>query len=262
MLKSISKYSYFSFIPFTLLGVVTIALFSLQLIPAYYLLFTVVGWVLIAGLGVEVGMHRMFSHNHYPNISRWKENIILFLGCLGAQGSSISWAATHRQHHKYSDKEQDLHSPQIHSKWHAFFGWTHSITENNNSINFKYVANLLRKENHLWFHKHQLSILWGVPLLLCLYDWKLSLALVCLPAGISVFINNLINVVCHIKFIGNYRNYETNDCSQNNIFFGLFGWGLGYHNNHHKNPGSFLHKTKDWEIDPCAIFVPILKVKS
>lgn len=79
MLKNISKYSWFSFLPFSILGLLTIILFLLKIIPIYYLFFTLINWILVAGLGVAVGYHRIFSHNTHPNLPMWKENIILFL---------------------------------------------------------------------------------------------------------------------------------------------------------------------------------------
>ncbi len=257
-LKNISKYTFFSFIPFLSLGILTIFLFFLKVIPLYYLYFAFIGWILIAGLGTEMGFHRIFSHKQYKNLPTWKENIILFLGSLGGQGSSITWASIHGQHHKYADKELDLHSPQTHSKWYSVFGWSFNITENNNPMNFKYSMDLIRKSNHEWFHKHQLKILWLTPLIVALFDWKLSLSLIIFPSAISAFITNFINLSGHSNFIGNYRNYDIDNCSQNNVIIGMLSWGLGYHNNHHYDPTKFI-SCKWWEFDPCVIFVPLFK---
>jgi fatty-acid desaturase len=144
MFKSISKYTYFSFIPFSILGTVAVVLSILKIIPAYYLLFTLVSWVLISGLGVAAGYHRIFSHKNYAGMPIWKENIILFFGALSGQGSSISWTTIHRgYHHAHTDTDRDLHSP-IHGKWYAFFTWATKITEENNVINMKYAVDLLR----------------------------------------------------------------------------------------------------------------------
>ena len=71
MFKNISRYSWFSFIPFIILGIVTITLFINSVIPLWYLWFTFLGWVCIAGLGVAVGFHRIFSHNTHPNLPKW-----------------------------------------------------------------------------------------------------------------------------------------------------------------------------------------------
>ena len=264
MFKSISKYTYFSFIPIVIIGMLTAVLIAIGHVPTYYLWYTLLGWSLIAGLGIEVGYHRLFSHGHHVGISRTKENIILFFGALGGQGSSISWAAVHRQHHRHTDTNLDPHTPTK-GIWYAFFDWTRQITENNNSINFKKVPDLLRKSNHQWFHRNHLCVLWLSILLLALYDWKLSLALIVLPSALTTLVNNLINVVCHTKFYGNYRNHHTDDNSCNSPIFAYISWGLGWHNNHHSNPSRITfcndQTEKWWEFDPAKIFIFMLDIK-
>jgi len=262
MFKNISKYSYFSFIPLVFLGMLTIALFLLNVISVYYLLFTLVGWVLIAGLGAEAGYHRVFSHKQFK-LPTWKENVILFFAVFAGQGSAITWTAAHRQHHRYADTDNDLHSPVVRTKWFAFFVWTKEISSTNIVVNMKYAVDLLKKPNHVWFHKNQLLLLWSVPILISLVDWKLTLSLICLPGAVSCVISNSINVFGHSKFMCNYRTFEILDNTQNNLFLALTSWGLGYHNNHHNDPTSFDFGTtisgKWWEYDPCRIFKPFLK---
>jgi fatty-acid desaturase len=262
MFKNISRYSWFSFLPFISIGLLTIVLFVNGIIPLWYLWFTFLGWVCIAGLGVAVGFHRIFSHNTHPNLPKWKENLILFFGTLSGEGSSISWVAIHRgYHHKYSDTPKDLHSP-IHGKFYSVFTWTTKITEAN-PINMRYAVNLLRKENHMWFHNNQYKILWGTPILVSLFDWKLSLALLCLPTALTLLQDNLTNLFGHWKAIIGYRNFETNDMSQNNLILGYLGWGQGWHNNHHASPASYDFGTgvsgKWWEFDPCRLFKLFLR---
>jgi len=257
----ISKYSFFSFIPLVIVGTITIVLFASGIIPTYYLIYTFIGWILIAGLGAQVGYHRIFSHKQFV-LPVWKENIILFFAALSGQGSSITWTASHRQHHKYSDTENDLHSPVTKGKWFAFYGWTSEITESNVVVNMKYATDLLKKPNHVWFHKNQLNLLWLVPIAVSFINWKFALASICLPGAISCVVDNSINVFGHSGFIGNYRNFDTPDNTQNNLFLSLMSWGLGYHNNHHAHPESFNFGSdlsgKWWEIDPCGIFKFIL----
>lgn len=263
MLKNISKYIWFSFIPLILLGIVTILLFLLGIIEPYYIVFTLISWVLISGLGIAVGYHRIFSHNNYPNLPKWKENIILFFGTMSGQGSSITWSAIHRgYHHKYSDTERDLHSPKS-GIYHAFIGWANKITENNPIVNLKYAGPILRKTNHLWFHKHQMKILWIVPMVTLLIDWKLSFAMWFLPAALCLLQDNLVNVFGHGHYGIGYRNFNTNDNSHNNWVLGYFGWGQGWHNNHHFDPKSFDFgysvSGKWYEFDPCICFKPFLR---
>lgn len=262
MFKNISKYSYLSFLPFLLISFITIILLAQGIIPALYLIGTFVMWCLIAGLGVAVGFHRIFSHSTHPNLPRWKENIILFFGTLGGQGSSITWSAIHRgYHHRFADTEKDPHSP-VHGIYHAVFGWATKITENNPGFNLKYAGPLLRKSNHLWFHTHQMTILWAVPLVVALFDWKMSLAVFCLPTGLCLLQDNIVNLVGHKKCLIGYRNFQTNDNSYNNFILGYLGWGQGWHNNHHAAPDEFDFGSnvsgKWWEVDPCKFFKPFL----
>jgi stearoyl-CoA desaturase (delta-9 desaturase) len=258
MFRHISKYSWFSFLPFVSLGLLAIGLYIAGVIPTYYLIFTILNWSLIAGLGVAVGYHRLFSHNTHPDIPKWKENIILLFGTLSGEGSSITWSAVHRgYHHKYSDTDKDLHSP-IKGVYHAFFGWTTVITEESQVVNLKYAGPILRKKNHIWFHENQMKILWGVPILVALLDWKLSLAMFCLPTALTLLQDNLTNIWGHRKALIGYRNFETSDLSHNNLILGYLGWGQGWHNNHHHDPKSFDFGSavsgKWWEFDPCRLF--------
>lgn len=262
MLKNCAKGIWFMVVPIMLLAFIGAALYITGVIPAYYLIVTFVMWMLVSGLGIAVGYHRVFSHKTHI-LKPWQENIILFFATFAAQGSPIFWVAVHRgYHHPYSDTEKDLHSPVVYGKWHAFLGWLLKNTEANNQVNVKYAIDLLRKPNFVWFHKHYLKIIWLVPLAVALFDWRLSFAAFFIPGGIALLQDNGVNIYGHTKTFFSYRNFETNDQSVNNIWFGYFGWGQGWHNNHHARPGSFNFGSKIsnkwWEVDPCVIFLPFL----
>ncbi len=240
-----------------LLGIVTISLLALKIIPSYYLISTFIMWILISGVGVACGYHRIFSHKCFV-LPRWKENIVLFLGALAGQGSSITWTAIHRgYHHRRTDTIEDIHSPVHKGILWSFLLWTNSITEESNIINMKYAIDLLRKPNHIWFHKNHFYILWAPLLLVSLVDWKLSLCCFALPTCISLFQDNLTNVLGHKKVFIGYKNFDTPDSSQNNVLLGYLGWGQGWHNNHHHLPSSFDFgkgvSGKWWELDPCRL---------
>ena len=263
MLKNISRAFWFSFVPMNILGMITIGLLITGIIPAYYLIATFIMWVLVGGLGIAVGYHRVISHKTHE-LPLWKENIILFLAVFAGQGSSIFWVAIHRgYHHSHADTDRDLHSP-MHGILHAFVGWYRNMTEANPSVNPKYAVDLMRKPNHVWFHKYQQRILWTVPLLVALIDWKLTFTGFFLVTAICLFQENLINVVGHLKCKIGYRNFDTKDNSHNNILLAYIAWGQGWHNNHHYDPKSYDFGTsvsgKWWEFDPCRIFKPFLKL--
>jgi stearoyl-CoA desaturase (delta-9 desaturase) len=263
MFKNISKAIWFVWMPIIPLALSTIYMLIVGIIPLYYLFATLIMWCLVCGLGVAVGYHRVFSHRTHQ-LRTYKENIILFFASFAGQGSSIVWAALHRgYHHPYADTPKDIHSPVVYGVFESFVGWYRNVTENNMIINVKYAVDLLRRPNHVWFHKHQLTILWSVPLFICLFDWRLAFCGFFLVTGISLCQDNMINVLGHLKGIIGYRNFETKDNSYNNPVLGFLTWGQGWHNNHHHSPASYDFGSgvsgKWWEFDPCKIFLPFLK---
>lgn len=263
MFKNISKAFYFIFIPKVTLALLTIYLFITGVIPLYYLWFTLVMWILVCGLGIACGYHRIFSHKTHE-LPRWKENIILFFAVFAGQGPSIFWTAVHRgYHHSHTDTLKDLHSPVVHGNWHAFYGWIKEITENNVVVKIRYASDLLRKSNHIWFFDNYMKILWLVPLTICLIDWKLAFAGFFLVTGLGLLQDNFINIFGHKKMIIGYRNFNTQDNSHNNPIMAFLTWGQGWHNNHHYSPANYDFgkgiSGKWWEIDPCVIFKPFIK---
>lgn len=257
MFKNISKSIWLCLIPFTVLSALAILLLLNGTISPYYLIATAIMWSLISGLGIAVGYHRVFSHKTHT-LPVWKENILLFFAALAGQGSSIFWVAVHRgYHHPHADTDRDLHSPVTKSLWVSFFGWT--INERAKDISMKYSIDLIRKTNHVWFNNHVFKILWLVPICVALIDWKLSLVGVCLATGLGLLQDNLVNIFGHKKGLIGYRNFDTNDNSNNNFILGYLGWGQGWHNNHHHSPRMFDFGSgmsgKWWEIDFCRAWL-------
>lgn len=261
---SISKSFWFQFFPAMVLGTTAIILLAMGIIPLYYLWATLVMWVLVCGLGIAVGYHRVFSHKTHQ-LPTWKENILLFFATFAGQGGSIFWVALHRgYHHPYADSDpRDLHSPVVYNIPSAFVGWYFKISERTSPVSIKYAVDLLRKPNHVWFHKHYMKVLWCVPLLVAIADWKLALTGFWLVTMIGSVQDNLVNVFGHTKGVIGYRNFNTKDNSHNNFILGYLAWGQGWHNNHHYSPSSYdfgSSISKRWyEIDPCRIFLPFLK---
>lgn len=254
------NYKYFALVvlPISLLGIAGVSL--MVYMSAYmWLIATAVFWVLLSGLGIATGFHRIYSHQCY-DLKPWLDNIILLCGTLACQSSSITWTATHiGYHHKYSDTDKDPHSPTK-GFWHSFLGWTFAVTAQ--SVNHKYAVKLLRKPSHIFFHKHYFRIVWATVILMTLlFGWKFVLFGYCIAAFISILQDNLINVLGHAPTMG-YRNFDTDDVSSNFPLLGYFGWGQGWHNNHHKYPSKFNFGVKWWEYDPCRVFIPLLKLGS
>jgi len=241
--------------PVLLFGLVTIGLLSLGYIPLDYLWLTLIGWVLFSGLGISVGYHRVFSHKTH-DLPAWKECILLFLGTFAGQGPSIFWVAAHRgHHHRHADTEKDLHSPKVHGVMRTLL-WHYDLPS---WFSLRGATDLLRKKHHVWFFDHYRKVLFGVPLLFLLWDWKVACMLFYLPGLISNLQDNMVNVVGHLKLGVGYRNYDTNDNSYNQPLIAFFTWGQAWHNNHHHDPGNYNFGKKWWEFDPTRLFLPLLK---
>jgi sn-1 stearoyl-lipid 9-desaturase len=251
------KYFVYIVIPMFILGITGISLMVIT--GAYYWLFsTLIFWILLSGLGIAVGFHRVFSHNCY-NLKPWLDNILLYCGTMACQSSSLTWVAVHiGYHHPYADQERDPHSPKK-GLWYAVMGWTFRV--NQTSINHKYAVKLLRKPMHIFFHKHYFKIVWlSVLAILILFGWKLVLFGYGIAAMLSILQDNFVNLFGHTKGLIGYRNFEISDNSHNNPVLGYLGWGQGWHNNHHKYPNNFNFGVKWWEFDPCCLFTPLLKL--
>ncbi len=60
---------------------------------------------------VTAGYHRYFAHRSYK-MGRINQFIMALGGTLAIQKGPLWWASHHRMHHKYSDTDQDVHSPK------------------------------------------------------------------------------------------------------------------------------------------------------
>src|SRR5262245_61577862 len=65
---------------------------------------------LVRMFAITAAYHRYFSHRSYKT-SRAFQFVLALLGTTATQKGPLWWAATHRDHHKYSDTERDVHSP-------------------------------------------------------------------------------------------------------------------------------------------------------
>ena len=60
--------------------------------------------------GMSAGYHRYFSHRSFKT-SRAFAFFLAFLAQSSAQRGILWWAANHRRHHRFSDTDEDVHSP-------------------------------------------------------------------------------------------------------------------------------------------------------
>jgi stearoyl-CoA desaturase (delta-9 desaturase) len=215
-------------------------------------------WILVAGLGLEIGHHRYFSHSSFE-CSRTIARIMAFLGSLSLTGTPVFWAAVHRGfHHKYTDTERDIHSP-IHGLWYSYIGWTFD-SKVTDSIPIAYAGKKCLGDSFIMFlQKHYYMIVISFFLLVFLISPSFFF-LSFIPAIFLAFNQGLIvNVLCHNEKFG-YVNYNIPNSSRNSRWLSLLTFGLALHNNHHKFPSVSNYAMNKYEVDPGYILMRLLRL--
>ena len=193
-------------------------------------------------VGISAGYHRMLSHRSFES-PVWFKRLSLLIGTIGLNASALVWTAMHREHHAYSDKTGDPHSPSILGVFKTYFGVIVYQPK------LKFAKDLLRDSDVMFFHKHYFKINIAYDIILFLINPALVIWLHWFPATILWHAEAAINVFTHMKWLG-YRNYETDDQSRNSQLLAVLIAGEGYHNNHHHSPknSSFAHKPNEFDI--------------
>jgi stearoyl-CoA desaturase (delta-9 desaturase) len=217
------------------------------------------------GLGITVGYHRLLSHRSF-RVPLWLEYFIVSGGYLSFEGSPISWVATHRQHHRYSDRPGDPHRPAD-GFWHAWGTWLvkPKVVLSDKEIE-QICPDLCRDPIYRYFdfdHKrlHALVCLgFCVALRVAIFalwgPWALLGNL--LGAAITFVGPFWVNSICHLPQWG-YRNFASDDVSRNVPWVGYWALGEGWHNNHHAVPQSARHGIKPNEFDLSWVYISLLQ---
>jgi sn-1 stearoyl-lipid 9-desaturase len=216
-------------------------------------------------MGVTIGYHRLLSHRSF-RCPKAVEYFWILGGYLAFEGSPIWWATMHRAHHKYVDTPLDPHSPQQ-GWYHAYIGWV-SRWHYEPHINPDEQSKDLIKDKLYqflecggdWHKAHWVALAIGVGfrlVLLALFGWPVAIASAL--AGVIVLqVPLLLNLVCHVPKLG-YKNFELEDDSVNVWWVALLTCGEGWHNNHHRFPGSAKSGMRWHEFDMSWITLRFMK---
>ena len=216
-------------------------------ISYWYLLVTLFSLGLIGKLGGEIGFHRYFAHKSFKT-EYWKSRMLLILGSLNLFGSTLSWAGTHRVHHRFTDDDNDPHSPHTQNPFKVWILWWKPF-----QISNRYVSDMIKDPWQLFIHKWYFELALTLIFVLGLVNFKLLMFGLLLPSIIQFHASSLlVDIVCH-KW--GYRNFNTPDHSKNNTFVNMFTGGSGLHNNHHANPGDYYFVQKPGEWDLWGLFI-------
>lgn len=204
--------------------------------------------------GLTAGYHRYFSHRTFKT-SRFFQFVLAWIGASAVQKGPLWWAAHHRRHHKYTDREGDIHSPVTEGFWRSHIGWV--ITAKYNATDWEAIKDFAKYPELRWLNKWH--VVPGIVLAVACFllgswqglFWGFFVSTVVLYHG-TFSINSLAHM-------WGSRRYETSDDSRNNFFLAFITGGEGWHNNHHHYMASVKQGFYWWEID-CSYY--ILKVLS
>ncbi len=258
-------------LPFLLLGVAVWQTWNRELHWRDVAIF--VAMYVPCGLGVTVGFHRLLTHRSFKT-SRWLRALFAIMGTMAIEGPVIDWVTFHRQHHAYSDKPGDPHSPHVgHGEGfrgalsglaHAHLGWLFEQVQRGSHE--RYAPDLLADpvirfidRTFLFWSLLGLAIPFGLGYLL---GGTLGAALTGLLWGGAVrmfvlhHVTYSINSLCH--FFGR-RRFATDDESRNLLWLAPFSLGESWHNNHHAFPTSAFHGMRTYEVDISGLLIATLE---
>lgn len=226
---------------------------------------------IVAGLGVSVAYHRLLTHRCAEALL-WFEKLLVLLGLPA--GTPVQWVGNHRQHHRYTDKSGDPHSPCLEGFWYAHCGWY--IQQRNPVICLLYAiagpGRMLwdsvwrprtnQQYNHLATDIQEDSFyrFLSTPLPYTLLVW-LYLAAILFPAvyyrGWSGFVavwSTLIvlyNAGDAVNSLGHYEygKSKSPQKSKNNAWLAWLSFGEGWHAYHHQKPRQANFGHQKGEVD-------------
>jgi stearoyl-CoA desaturase (delta-9 desaturase) len=193
---------------------------------------------------VTGGYHRYFSHRTYKT-SRVFQFLMAALASTALQKGVLWWSSHHRYHHRFSDTEQDIHSPTRRGFLWAHIGWILSPDYENYDV--ERIGDFARYPELRWLDRWHWVPFVGLCVLLLAAGgfqalvWGAVVSTVVLWHG-TFTINSLSHVF-------GKRVYETEDTSRNSFLLALITMGEGWHNNHHYYQASANQGFRWWEVD-------------
>lgn len=193
---------------------------------------------------IGAGYHRYFAHRAFST-SRICQFVLAFLAQTSAQRGILWWASHHRNHHRYSDTTDDVHSPVQRGFFYSHVGWI--FVPRNDATDYSVVRDLARYKELMWLDRQP----YLPAALLASATWLIAgwpgLAIGFCWSTVAVWHATFcINSLAHV--VGRQR-YVTGDQSRNNWLLALLTMGEGWHNNHHAYQASVRQGFRWWEYD-------------
>ncbi|MEZ5139786.1 MAG: acyl-CoA desaturase [Acidimicrobiales bacterium] len=236
--------------PFLLIHALVLLSFVTGVTPTAIAIFLVLFWGRM--FFITAGYHRYFSHRSYK-LGRGMQFVMAFGGGMAAQKGALWWASHHRNHHRYSDTELDLHSPQK-GFWWSHVGWI--LCDKNNAWDEDGIRDFAKFPELRFLTKHDWIPPWTAGVAAYLIGGWSGLVFGFLGSTVllwhsTFFINSLAHVMGR-------RRYATTDTSRNSALLAVLTMGEGWHNNHHYYQASCRQGFYWWEWDPSYYVIRVL----
>ena len=192
---------------------------------------------------ITAGYHRYFAHRSFRT-NRLVQLILALLGASAAQKGPLWWAAHHRAHHRYSDTDRDIHSPQK-GFWWSHVGWI--LCNRYKGTQLESVSDLAAFPELRFVERYNALIPWVLGAVsLLVGGWS---GLVFGFFGSTVLLWHATFTINSLSHTFGTRRYATGDTSRNNPLLAVLTFGEGWHNNHHHYPASARQGFYWWEVD-------------
>jgi stearoyl-CoA desaturase (Delta-9 desaturase) len=212
--------------------------------------------------GIAVGIHRLFTHRSFET-TRPIRALFAVLGSMAGQDNLFLWVCRHRQHHQFTDREGDPHTPVTasHSALRRFRAFvriqlTWTLSNRMTEEHLRYMPDLtadpmlcrIQRSYLFW-----IGLGYLLPAAACYAITPTLQAAVggflwggCVRTLFTTQMTNVVNSVCHLW---GARPFDSADGSRNNRAVAWITMGEGWHNNHHAFPASARHGLEPGEFD-------------
>jgi stearoyl-CoA desaturase (delta-9 desaturase) len=210
--------------------------------------------------------HRYFSHKAFKTNRFW-QFLFAVMGNAAGQRGPLWWAAHHRHHHRYTDMQNDVHSPIQHGFWWSHMGW---LTSKANFVTrTQYVKEWTRFPEIKWLNRFDTVVPGLLAAAVFIFGWLLGRyapslgtnGLQMLVWGFFISTTVLLHATLTINSLDHMigtRRYDTADTSRNNPVLAILTLGEGWHNNHHHFAVSARQGFMWWEVDVTYLLLVVL----
>lgn len=215
-------------------------------------------------LGITVFYHRGFAHRAFA-MSRPVRLFGAILGAAAGQRGPLWWVATHRVHHRFTDRPGDPHSPVVDGFFQSHVGWlfrppTAPAGKVADLARFSELR-LVDRYHHVAPVATALATLAAGAVLGRVYPGLHTSGPQMLVWGFFVSTTLLYHATFSVNSVAHRfgrRRFATRDASRNNGLVALLTLGEGWHNNHHRFPSSARQGLARFELDPSWWFIRAL----